>query len=59
MRDRLGQEGGLGWPRGRGPVGRGGVASWKKVVAAGPKDQMGRLAAGPIGTKVKEKLFSE
>jgi hypothetical protein len=29
------------------------------VAAAGPKDQMGRLAAGPIGLEVKEKFFSE
>jgi hypothetical protein len=31
----------------------------KKMVAAGPKDRMGRLAAGPIGLEVKEKFFSE
>jgi hypothetical protein len=31
----------------------------KKVVTAGPKDQMGQLAAGPIEPKVKEKFFSE
>jgi hypothetical protein len=31
----------------------------KEVVAAGPKGRMGRLAAGPIGPKVKEKFFSE
>jgi hypothetical protein len=31
----------------------------RKVVTAGPKDRMGRLAAGPIGPKVKEKFFSE
>jgi hypothetical protein len=29
----------------------------KKVVVVGPKDRMGRLAAVPIGPKVKEKFF--
>jgi hypothetical protein len=29
----------------------------KKWVVAGLKGRMGRLAAGPIGPKVKEKLF--
>jgi hypothetical protein len=35
----------LGRPRGRGPVGRGGAASWKEKkewAAAGPKGRMGR-----------------
>jgi hypothetical protein len=29
------------------------------VGLAGPRGRMGRLAAGPIGPKVKEKFFSE
>jgi hypothetical protein len=39
----------------------GGAASWKKKkwVVARLKGRMGRLAAGPIGPKVKEKIFSE
>jgi hypothetical protein len=61
---RLGREGGLGRSRGRGPMGRGGGAGWgkrkqKKWAAAEPKGQMGRLAAGPIRPRVKEKFFSE
>jgi hypothetical protein len=59
---RLGREGGLGRPRGRGLVGRGGAAGCeekKKWAAAGLKGRMGRLAAGPIGPKVKEKFFFE
>jgi hypothetical protein len=38
------REGRLGRPRGRGPVGRGGAADWKKKewVVAGPKGWMGR-----------------
>jgi hypothetical protein len=31
----------------------------KKSGRGGPKDRMGRLAAGPIGPKVKEKFFFE
>jgi hypothetical protein len=54
---RLGREGGLGRPRGRGPVGRGRSGRLKKKwVMAGPK---GRLAARLIGPKVKEIFFSE
>jgi hypothetical protein len=39
-----------GWPVGR----RGGEGRW---AAAGPKGRMGRLATGPIGSKVKENSF--
>jgi hypothetical protein len=52
-----GREGGLGRPRGRGPVGE---REWpvgeekKKWAAAAPKGRMGRLAVGP---KVKEFFF--
>jgi hypothetical protein len=39
-----------GWPMGR----RGGEGRW---ATARPKGRMGRLAAGPIGLKVKENSF--
>jgi hypothetical protein len=55
---RLGREGELGQPRGRGPVGRGGrkwlVEKRKKWAAARPRS---RLAAGPIGPNVRKKSF--
>jgi hypothetical protein len=57
---RLGRECELGLPRGRGPVGRGGewpVEKRKRWAAAGPKGRMGRLAAGPVGPKVRKNSF--
>jgi hypothetical protein len=45
------------------PSGEGGATGWerkkKKWATAGPKGRMGRLAAGPIGAKLKEKFFSK
>jgi hypothetical protein len=50
---RLGREGELGRPRGRGPLGRGGAVKKKKK-------RMGRgWAERPDGLKVKEKFLSE
>jgi hypothetical protein len=54
-----------GWAEWAGWAGREAEAQWgegeqpvgKKVAAARPKDWMGRLAAGPIGPKVKEIFF--
>jgi hypothetical protein len=56
-----------GWAERVGWAGREAEAQWgererpvgKKVATVGPKDRMGRLAVGPIGPKVKEKVFSE
>jgi hypothetical protein len=45
-----GREAEAQWGEGEQPVG-------KKVAAAGPKDWMGRLAAGLIEPKVKEFFF--
>jgi hypothetical protein len=45
-RDRSGREGEMGRPRGRGPEGSGGAASWSEEknewAVAGPKGRMGR-----------------
>jgi hypothetical protein len=50
-RGRLGREGEMGWPRGRGPVGRG-----KK--ADGKEKKMGRgWAEWPDGPKATEKIL--
>jgi hypothetical protein len=42
-------------------IGQGATDAWPAGSAERPrpKDWMGRLAAGPIGPKVKEKFFSE
>jgi hypothetical protein len=48
-REAEAQWGGKKWP----------VEKKRKWAVAGPKGRMGRLAAGPIGLKVKEKFFSE
>jgi hypothetical protein len=56
-----GGEGKAGWA-GRRPLGRlaSGPTRGRGEVGHGwPKGRMGRLAAGPIGPKVKEKFFSE
>jgi hypothetical protein len=45
---------GMGQARAR-PTGE----KWGAVGLAGLRGRMGRLAAGPIGLKVKEKFFSE
>jgi hypothetical protein len=45
---------GMGRARAR-PAGEKGKGRW----LAGLRDQAGRLAAGPIGPKVKEKFFSK
>jgi hypothetical protein len=54
-RVRPGQDGEMGWPRGRGPEGRGGAAGWREEknewAVAGPKGRMGR--------KRWKKFFSE
>jgi hypothetical protein len=57
---QLGCEGDLGWPRGRGRVGRGEkwpVEKKRQWAAAGPKGRMGRLVVGPIGPKVRKISF--
>jgi hypothetical protein len=40
-------------------AGKGRARAWPAGEKGGLRGRMGRLAAGPIGPKVKEKIFSE